>query len=34
VRCQEDAQKETRDVCWDIDNLTRDLFPVSWPALR
>jgi thymidylate synthase (FAD) len=34
LRCQEDAQKETRDVCWDIDNLTRDLFPVSWPALR
>ena len=34
LRCQPDAQLETQDVCWEIDNLTKDLFPVSWPALR
>ena len=34
LRCQPDAQLETQDVCWEIDNITKDLFPVSWPALR
>ena len=34
LRCQPDAQKETRDVCWEIDGLSSNLFPVSWEALR
>ena len=34
LRCQPDAQKETRDICWEIDSLARDIFPVSWEALR
>ena len=34
LRCKDDAQKETRDICWEIDRLTKELFPVSWPALR
>ena len=34
LRCQPDAQKETRDVCWEINELTKDLFPVAWEALR
>ena len=34
LRCQPDAQKETRDVCWNIDQLANVLFPVSWEALR
>ena len=34
LRCQPDAQKETRDVCWEMDELTKGLFPVSWGALR
>ncbi len=34
LRCQPDAQKETADVSWEIDTLTKDLFPVSWDALR
>ena len=34
LRCKDDAQKETRDICGEIDRLTKELFPVSWPALR
>ena len=34
LRCQPDAQKETRDVCWNIDQLANVSFPVSWEALR
>ena len=34
LRCQPDAQEESRDVCWEIDGLSSDLFPVSWEALR
>ena len=34
LRCQPDAQKETRDLCWDIDEMARYIFPTSWPALR
>ena len=34
LRCQPDAQKETRDICWNIDQLANVLFPVSWEALR
>ena len=34
LRCQSDAQEETRAVCWKIDRLTKHLFPISWGALR
>ena len=34
LRCQPDAQKETRDICWNIDQLANVSFPVSWEALR
>ena len=34
LRCKGDTQKETRDVCWEIDKLTKDLYPVAWEALR
>ena len=34
LRCQPDAQKETADVSWEIDTLTKDLLPVTWDALR
>ena len=34
LRCQPDAQEESRDVCWKINNLSSELFPVSWEALR
>ena len=34
LRCQPDAQQETRDICWKIDQLSNVLFPVSWEALR
>ena len=34
LRCQPDAQKETRDICWDIDALANVSFPISWEALR
>ena len=34
LRCQPDAQLETQNVCWKIDKLTKDLFPVAWEALR
>ena len=34
LRCQPDAQQETRDICWNIDQLANVSFPVSWEALR
>ena len=34
LRCQSDAQKETRDICWEIDALSREKFDASWEALR
>ena len=34
LRCKDDTQKETRDLCYEIDELTKDKFPVSWKALR
>ena len=34
LRCQSDAQKETRDICWNIDQLANVSFPISWEALR
>ena len=34
LRCQPDAQKETQDICWQIDEMARFIFPTSWPALR
>ena len=34
LRCQPDAQLETHEVCNEIDKLSKDLFPVSWEALR
>jgi len=34
LRCQLDAQLETQDVCWELDALAKEQFPVSWLALR
>ena len=34
LRCQPDAQKETQEICWLIDEMARFIFPTSWPALR
>ena len=34
LRCKPDAQKETQDVGWGIDEHARKLFPASWKALR
>ena len=34
LRCKPDAQKETQDVGWGIDEHAKKLFPVSWNALR
>ena len=34
LRCKADAQLETRLVGDQIDTIVRELFPVSWPALR
>ena len=34
LRCQPDAQLETQEICWEIDKLSNDKFPVSWEALR
>ena len=34
LRCKEDTQKETRELCYTIDELASDKFPVSWKALR
>ena len=34
LRCKDDSQRETRDVAWEIDELAKEKFPVSWEALR
>jgi len=34
LRCKEDVQKETRELCLGLDNLVEEVFPVSWKALR
>ena len=34
LRCKPDVQEETREIADMIDRLTRDLFPISWRALR
>ena len=34
LRCKPDTQEETRVVANQIDLLSKDLFPVSWEALR
>tara|TARA_B100000949_G_scaffold113281_1_gene100387 strand:- start:512 stop:1147 length:636 start_codon:yes stop_codon:yes gene_type:complete len=34
LRCKEDVQKETRDLCWKLNSLVENIFPVSWKALR
>ena len=34
LRCKSDAQKETQNVGWRIDEYARKLFPASWKALR
>ena len=33
LRCKDDTQKETRDVAWEIQDLAKEKFPVSWPSL-
>jgi len=34
LRCKSDAQKETQNVGWGIDEYARKLFPACWNALR
>ena len=34
LRCKEDVQKETRELCLGLNNLVEEVFPVSWKALR
>ena len=34
LRCKDDSQRETRDIAWQIDELVKEKFPVSWDALR
>ena len=34
LRCKADAQKETQEVAWQIDEIVRENFPVSWNELR
>ena len=34
LRCTDDTQKETRELCYKIGWLARDSFPISWKALR
>ena len=34
LRCKDDSQRETRDIAWQIDELVKEKFPVSWEALR
>ena len=33
LRCKGDTQEETRKVAWEIHDLAKDKFPVSWEAL-
>ena len=34
LRCKDDVQLETQMVAYEIDKLAKDIFPVSWKALR
>ena len=34
LRCKPDAQEETRDIAWKIDEIAKEHFPISWPVLR
>lgn len=34
LRCKDDAQEETQEIAWMIDEIAREKFPVSWTALR
>ena len=34
LRCKDDTQEETRNIAWKIDEIAKEHFPVSWPALR
>ena len=33
LRCKIDTQEETRNIAWEIHDLAKEKFPVSWPAL-
>ena len=33
LRCKGDTQEETRNVAWEMHDMIKDKFPVSWPAL-
>ena len=33
LRCKGDTQEETRNVAWEIHDLAKDKFPISWEAL-
>ena len=33
LRCKADTQEETRDVAWEIYDLAKEKFPVSWESL-
>ena len=33
LRCKGDTQEETRDIAWEIHDLAKEKFPVSWEAL-
>ena len=33
LRCKDDTQEETRNVAWEIQDLAKEKFPVSWPSL-
>ena len=33
LRCKGDTQEETRNVAWDIHDLAKEKFPVSWESL-
>jgi thymidylate synthase (FAD) len=33
LRCKGDTQEETRNVAWEIHDLAKDKFPISWESL-
>ncbi len=33
LRCKGDTQKETRDIAWEIHDLAKEKFPISWESL-
>jgi len=33
LRCKGDTQEETRNVAWELYDLAKEKFPVSWEAL-